>query len=211
MKYFVTGTDTNVGKTVVSAWLVHQLGADYWKPIQSGTLEGGDRDVIQDLTGLSGDRIHREVYAFKEPLSPHAAAALENIQIDLDKITMLQTDRPLIVEGAGGVLVPLNSSQTMMDLMEKLAIPVIVVARSGLGTINHTCLTLEALRHRQIPIAGVILNGPLNEGNRQAIENYGRVPILAQLEKLPCLSRESLSQAGGHNNLLQEWRFHKLS
>lgn len=201
MHYFITGTDTNVGKTVVSAWLVHKLNADYWKPIQSGTIEGWDRDVVQDLTGLSNERIHPETYALKAPLSPHAAADLESVTIDLDQINLPKTVRPLIVEGAGGVMVPLNGTQTMLDLMVKLAIPVIVVARSGLGTINHTCLTLEALRQRDILIAGVILNGPRNEGNRQAIEHYGRVKIIAELDIINPLTREGVNSMSSRSFL----------
>ncbi len=192
MRYFITGTDTDVGKTVVSAWLVHQLRADYWKPVQSGTDEGWDRHTVQQLTGIPNDRLHLESYTLKAPLSPHKAAELEGVDIDMDRIQLPHTGRPLIVEGAGGVMVPLNSQQTMLDMMEKLALPVIVVARSGLGTINHTCLTLEALRHRSIEIAGVIMNGPLNEGNRLAIEHYGRIKVLAELDTMTPLTRESL-------------------
>jgi dethiobiotin synthase len=190
--YFITGTDTNVGKTVVSAWLVHHLNADYWKPIQSGSEVGLDRHSIQDLVDLDDQRIHEEVYILKAFLSPHAAAKREQVNINLNHIVLPTSPRPLIVEGAGGVMVPLNDTQTMLDLMEKLALPVIIVARSGLGTLNHTCLTIAALRQRAIPLAGVILNGPQNEENKHSIVHYGKVPVLAELDWISPLTRKTL-------------------
>ncbi|MBI1320956.1 MAG: dethiobiotin synthase [Candidatus Hydrogenedens sp.] len=182
---FVTGTDTGIGKTLVSACLVRAWAADYWKPVQTGLAEDpGDSATVAALAGLSPARVHPPVYELAAPLSPHAAAALENVTIALDDFTLPATARPLVVEGAGGLLVPLNRSAFMIDLVARLGLPVVLVARSTLGTINHTLLSLEALRARHLPIAGVVLNGPDNPGNRAAIEQFGCVPILAVLPRL---------------------------
>lgn len=189
MKVFVTGTDTDAGKTIVSAWLCLHTGADYWKPIQSGHPPDRDADIV---TGLSGAHVHPERHLFRAPLSPFEAAKLEGQHVALDDFMMPETKRPLVIEGAGGVLVPVNENATMLDLIERLAAPVILAARSSLGTINHTCLTLAALRSRNLPVLGVILSGPLNPGNRAAIEHFGKVPVLAQIPPLAPLNREAL-------------------
>jgi len=180
---FVTGTDTGVGKTVAAACLVRAWHASYWKPVQSGTEDGDDDTAtVVRLADLTHDRHARPVYALRASLSPHAAAALEGIAIDVDRLAALPAlPAPLVVEGAGGVLVPLTDRQLMIDLMARLALPAVLVARSGLGTINHTLLSLMALRSRGIAIAGVVLNGPPNPGNRAAIESYGAVRVIAEL------------------------------
>ncbi|MBF0142031.1 MAG: dethiobiotin synthase [Magnetococcales bacterium] len=188
--FFVTGTDTGVGKSVVSAWLLALVAGDYWKPIQSGLLEPGDTEVVRRLSGCSEAVFHPERWRLVAPLSPHESARLEGVTLRLDDFSLPVTGRPLIVEGAGGVLVPLNATELMADLMVRLALPVIVVARTTLGTINHTLLTLEALRSRRLPLAGVVLNGAENPANREAIRHYGRVPILGSI---PPLSWSSLS------------------
>jgi dethiobiotin synthase len=183
--FFVTGTDTNVGKTVVSACLAVAWNASYWKPVQTGLAEDpGDTATVAALAGLAADRVLPPVYAFRAPLSPHAAAAAEHAAIDLDTIARPATSRVLIVEGAGGVLVPLNSSTLMIDLIDRLGLPTILVARSTLGTINHTLLSLEALRARRLAIAGVVMNGPPDAGNRSTIERYGRVRVIAELPRV---------------------------
>ena len=182
---FVTGTDTGVGKTVAATCLAHAWRAVYWKPIQTGTATGDDDTAtVIALAGLSPGRVAAPVYALREPLSPHAAAELEGVTITMDAIVPPSTVHPLVVEGAGGILVPLNDRDFMIDLMARLALPVILVARSTLGTINHTLLSLAALRGRGLPIAGVIVNGPPNPGNRAAIERFGRVRILAELPQV---------------------------
>lgn len=190
MRVFVTGTDTNVGKTVISAWLSYHLKASYWKPVQSGTVEGFDSKIVLKLADV---KIFPEIYSLKAPLSPHLAAAMEGIEINLNKISFPKTNDALVIEGAGGVFVPLNTRQTILDLISYLKVPTIVVARSTLGTINHTCLTLEALRSRSIHIAGVIMNGPLNPDNKQAIEHFGKTKVLAEIEHLPFLTKEIIS------------------
>lgn len=180
---FVTGTDTGIGKTLVSAWLTHHWRAEYWKPVQTGAAEDSDSATIAALAPAA--RIHPPAYVFQAPLSPHAAARLENAVITLDGLKLPATDGPLVVEGAGGILVPLNDQTLTADWVEHTGLPVLVVARSGLGTINHTLLTLEALKRRRIPILGVVMNGPPNPGNRKAIEHFGGTRVLAEIPPLP--------------------------
>ncbi|MBT4522601.1 MAG: dethiobiotin synthase [Halieaceae bacterium] len=184
-RIFVTGTNTDVGKTVISSILVAGLKSHYWKPIQTGAPEHDDSQWIQRHTGLPGSHFHSETYRFKKPLSPHAAAADEGAHISLDKFELPDTDQQMVVEGAGGILVPLNSQDYMLDLIIRLAIPVLIVADSQLGTINHTLLTLEQLRRSEVEVLGVVLNGPLNNRNRDAIEHYGSIRVLAEIEPLP--------------------------
>lgn len=203
-KMLITGTDTNVGKTVVSAILMAGLNADYWKPIQSGTTDGTDSEWIQKVTGFASDRFIPERYRLATPLSPHASAQIDKVHIDLDEIFLPDTHRsmqgseidpPLIVEGAGGVMVPLNDEDYMLDLIKKLRLPTVVVARSTLGTINHTVLTVDRLRQEGVHVFGVVMNGPKNEINHKAIEHYGKVSVLAELEQIPTLSRTALEEA----------------
>jgi malonyl-CoA O-methyltransferase len=182
---FVTGTDTGIGKTLVSAVLARAWDADYWKPVQTGLAdEAGDTATVAALAGLEPDRLHPPRHAYAAPLSPHAAAALEGCEIALGDFRLPAIDRPLVVEGAGGVLVPLNQHELMIDLIARLGLPAVVAARSTLGTINHTLLTLEALRARKIAILGVVLIGPPSPGNRAAIETFGQVRVLAEIPHL---------------------------
>lgn len=190
---FITGTDTGVGKTVVSAWAVQSWEADYWKPIQCGTGDGTDSAMVRQLSDASSERIHPSRWELQAPLSPHEAARLEGQYIDLSDFTLPDTPRPLVVEGAGGVLVPLNDQAQMIDLIAHLGLPALIVARSGLGTLNHTLLTLEALRHRTIGILGVVMVGPANPANRAAIERHGRISVIAELPLLPQVSPEALA------------------
>jgi len=179
---FVTGTDTSVGKTVVSACLVRAWDADYWKPLQTGlAVERADASTVAELAVRQHGRIHESVYALQAPLSPHAAAALEGVAIEFKRIRLPASARPLVVEGAGGVLVPIDGFRLMVDLIAELGLPALLVARSTLGTINHTLLSLEALRARDLTILGVVMVGEPNRGNREAIERLGRVPVIAEL------------------------------
>jgi dethiobiotin synthetase/malonyl-CoA O-methyltransferase len=179
---FVTGTDTGVGKTLVAAWLTHHWGADYWKPVQTGAAEGTDFDTVARLVPEAV--VHPPAVVLQAPLSPHEAAKRERVRIDLSALVSPATSRPLVVEGAGGVMVPLNEVALMIDLMERLRLPAVVVARTALGTINHTLMTLEMLRRRRVPLLGVVMNGQKNSANRQAIEHFGGVPVLAELQPL---------------------------
>ena len=179
---FVTGTDTGVGKTLVSAWLVRSWHADYWKPVQSGTDDGRDADVVR--AAAPDAVIHDSVFSLAAPLSPHEAARREGVAIRLEDFCLPATPRSLVVEGAGGVLAPLNDRHFVVDLIVRLGLPALVVARSGLGTINHTLLTVEALRRRDVTIAGIVLNGPAEPANRQAIEHFAKLPVVAELPGL---------------------------
>lgn len=184
-KFWVLGTDTGIGKTLVSALLQRALGCDYFKPIQSGLTEGTDTESVKSLAGLDDDHYHPECYRLTEPLSPHASARLDGIRIELDSFAFPEPRHGhLLIEGAGGLLVPLNEESLLIDLVERSGFPVILVARSGLGTINHSLLSLKALRDKKIPILGVILSGEKNPSNKEAIEHYGRVKVLFELERL---------------------------
>lgn len=193
-RLFVTGTDTGVGKTVVSALLCAALDGMYWKPIQTGSREGTDREIVRRLAGLGAEDEIPEAYCLPEPVSPHLAAEWNGVHIRLDAIRTpsIPERKWLIAEGAGGVLVPLNDSDFMVDLMKLLGFPVILVARTALGTINHTLLSLGVLRRRAIPVTGVVLNGEENPDNRKALERYGQVPILGWIPPLQEISRQEL-------------------
>lgn len=194
---FVTGTDTGVGKTVTSAALLHRyrsnLSMRYWKPIQTGIEQDDDTAEVRRLAACGEQEILAEGIRLRCPVSPHLAAQWSGVTIRLEDVTAPIRSQPSavrwIVEGAGGVLVPINKSQFMIDLMFALALPVVVVARSTLGTINHTLLSLEALRARSLQIAGVVMVGEPNPDNRAAIERYGGVSVLGEM--LPCQPLEA--------------------
>lgn len=190
MNYFITGTDTGVGKTLFSTILALKLGYRYWKPIQSGLDSPTDSEWVAERIGKS--LIIPEVYRLTQPLSPHAAAALENKEIACNHILSQTPTDSTIIEGCGGLLVPINSSTLIIDLIPKLNSALILVARSGLGTINHTLLSLSILQQRQIHTAGVVLMGPLNPSNRAAIEHFGKTPVIGEVPFLENLNRESL-------------------
>ncbi|WP_135078218.1 dethiobiotin synthase [Terasakiella sp. SH-1] len=192
--YFVTGTDTDVGKTVISALLTQQLGAFYWKPVQSGTIEAEDRKTVQRLADIPDEKILPCAYELREPLSPHEAARLDNVEIDIERIIKPKVTGHLVIEGAGGVFVPLNNNYMMIDLIKRMECEAIVVARSGLGTINHTLLTLNALRSNDIPVKGVILNGALNQRNKIAIEQFGNVDILGEIPYVENMDFSTMSK-----------------
>lgn len=183
MNYFVTGIGTNVGKTIVSAILTEALEADYWKPIQAGDLENSDSLKIESLISNSTTKIHPEAYRLNQPMSPHAAAKLDNINIDLDKIVLPKTTNNLIIEGAGGLMVPLNEKELVIDLIKKLDAEVILVSQNYLGSINHTILSYETLKNKQINIAGIIFNGQENAATEQFILNYTKLPLIARIQQ----------------------------
>ncbi len=192
MRLVVCGTDTDVGKTVVSALLVEGLGARYWKPVQSGIEGGGDRDRLQTLLQLSEERIVPEAYRLQAPVSPHWAAEREGIAIDPARLELPPGDGPLVVETAGGLLVPLRRDWLQIEQLQRWNLPVVLVARSGLGTLNHTLLALEALRRRHLSVLGLVLNGPLHADNPRTLVELGGVPLLAELPPLEPLNREAL-------------------
>nr|HEV7954648.1 dethiobiotin synthase [Candidatus Acidoferrales bacterium] len=188
-RYFITGTDTGVGKTVLSAMLCAALDASYWKPIQTGTEVDSDSRSVAELVGLAPEKILPEAYQFAPAVSPHLAARLAGVRIDLAKIKLPASDAPLIVEGAGGVLVPINERELMTDLMRLLGLPVLLAARSSLGTINHTTLSLAALRNAGVEVAGVVMIGAPNVENRAAIEEYGKVRVMGEIPWLTEINR----------------------
>jgi dethiobiotin synthetase len=192
--YFVTGTDTNVGKTVLSALLVAALDAVYWKPVQTGASEGTDRESVRRWTEVPPDRLPAERYQFDPPVSPHFASREAGVRIDLDAFELpgALAGRKWIVEGAGGVMVPLNERDLMRDLMVRIGFPVIVAARTALGTINHTLLTLAALREASVAICGVALIGDENVENRRAIEHYGNISVVGHIPILEKINRTAL-------------------
>ncbi len=192
--YFVTGTDTNVGKTVLSALLVAALDALYWKPVQTGAVEGTDREAVRAWAEAPEERLPSERYRFDPPVSPHLASREAGAHIDLEafEFPAAPAGRKWIVEGAGGVLVPLNERDLMRDLIRRIGFPVIVAARTSLGTINHTLLTLAALRDASLPICGVVLIGDENIENRCAVEHYGRVSVVGHIPILKQIRRAAL-------------------
>ncbi|MEH0002015.1 MAG: dethiobiotin synthase [Holosporaceae bacterium] len=188
MPIFITGIDTNIGKTLVSAWICLKAGFSYFKPIQAGTLPETDTEAVKRLSGAC---TYPESFVLKLPASPHLAAAAENKRIDCESIKLPQKDR-LVVEGAGGALVPLNETQLMADVMQNFQLPTLVVTHSKLGTFNKTLLTLEALRRRDIGVLGLVVSGPFDPQTLETFEHYGRVPVLGHLPLLRTLDRKAL-------------------
>lgn len=199
----VTGTDTGVGKTVFAAALAAALGASYWKPIQSG-LDGdeSDSDTVRRL-GVS--EILPEVYRLTQPLSPHRAAEIDHITIDPAHLSPPLVTGRLVIEGAGGLLVPVTRSLLFADLFRRWAAPVILVARTALGTINHSLLSIEALRARDIPILGIAFVGDANEDNEETIAALGGVKRLGRLPRLEPLSADSLADAFAEHFHVQDF------
>jgi dethiobiotin synthetase len=191
-QYIIAGTDTNIGKTILSALLMASVdGLSYWKPIQSGLQEETDTEVVRRVSECSEDRIIPEGYRLTQPLSPHLSARLDGVAIDAEKLIV--PDRsPLIIEMAGGLMVPLTDTMLQIELMKRWNLPVILATRSSLGTINHTLLSLEAMRSRRIAIAGVVVIGEENAENEKAIEKIGHIGLIGRIRPIGQLSRSSL-------------------
>jgi dethiobiotin synthetase len=201
--FFVTGTDTDVGKTLVSAWLLTQLDGSYWKPIQAGTVPTTDSATVQSLAELPVSRVLPEAYLLPEPMAPHEAARRANIAMDMEKLKLPPHDGLVVVEGAGGLLVPIVDGAYMIDLADALDLPIILVARSTLGTINHTLLSVEAIRRRGLPLAGVVISGPETPHNRAAIERFGKVEVIAEIPQLETVNRDTLKAIAPELDLLK--------
>ena len=183
-KLFVTGIGTDVGKTVVSAILCEALQADYWKPVQTGTYYGTDSDKIKKYISNTKTQIHPETYCLKHYMSPHAAAEMEGVNIELNSIVAPKTENTLIIEGAGGLMVPLNhKKELIIDLIQKLEAETIVVIQNYMGSINHSLLTLEVLKYRKMKIAGVIINGPPHQLSHDIIMEYCGEKLLGKVGK----------------------------
>jgi dethiobiotin synthetase len=193
----VTGTDTGVGKTVVSAMLALALDGYYWKPIQSGLDDRTDLETVASITGILAERLLPESYRLRNPLSPHRAAELDGIRIEPEALELptVPPDRWLIIEGAGGVLVPLTRTMLQVELFARWRAPVVVVARTALGTINHTLLTIEALKRRAIPLLGIAFVGDEVADTQQTIAEFSGAKVLGRVAVLQRLNAESLSGA----------------
>lgn len=197
-KLFVTGIGTDVGKTVVSAILTEAIEADYWKPVQAGDLDNSDSIKVERYISNKKTVIHPEGMKLNSPMSPHAAAAIDGVEIELSDIRLPETDNNLIVEGAGGLMVPLNDKDLIIDLIQHLGLEVVLVSQNYLGSINHTILSIDALKSRGIKVLGIIFNGETNEETEKYILNYSNLPCLgriaqhAEINKKTVLNYKSL-------------------
>jgi len=184
MKLFITGIGTDVGKTIASSILVEALEADYWKPIQAGDLANSDTNKVEKYVSNTTTTFHKNAYALRTPASPHYAAEIDGITIDLNEIMEPKTKNHLVVEGAGGILVPLNSTDCVMDLIQP-DYKVIVVSRHYLGSINHTLMTIEILKSRKINVAGIIFSGDENKATESIILEKTNIPMIGRMDNEP--------------------------
>jgi dethiobiotin synthetase len=191
--YFITGIGTDVGKTIVSAILVEALDADYWKPIQAGELNNTDSLTVERLVSNPTTKFHKSAFNLETPMSPHGAARIDGVNIEKNKIKRPSTKNSLVIEGAGGLLVPLNDSETVLDLI-KPSDKVIVVSRHYLGSINHTLLTLEMLKQSEIEVFGIIFNGDENISTESIIEKMSGVRILGRIDEEPYFDKNVVKE-----------------
>jgi dethiobiotin synthetase len=198
---FITGIGTGIGKTIVSAILVEKLQADYWKPIQAGDLEQSDTITVKKLVSNPISYFYPEAYRLTQPFSPHKAAALDGIEIDPAKIIIPETDSQLIIEGAGGLMVPLNDNFLMIDLIKQLDAEVILVSRNYLGSINHSLLSIEALHNRGITIKAIIFNGLIDEYSEKAITSRAKTGIIFHIPQFELLNKQAVLIAGSYIEL----------
>lgn len=194
--YFITGIGTGIGKTIASAILTEKLHADYWKPIQSGDLKQSDSLVVKNLLSNATSKIHPEQYRLNHPLSPHLSAKLDVVTIELEAFKLPETTNTLIVEGAGGLMVPLNDQHLILDLIKKLNLQVILISQHYLGSINHSLLTINTLKQHHITIKGVIFNGMSNIESEKYILNYGQITNLGSIPTLNKLTKATIVEAG---------------
>jgi dethiobiotin synthetase len=192
LRLVITGTDTGIGKTVFSAALTDALGACYWKPIQSGLTEETDSKIVLRLGRIPPQRILPEAWRLKTPVSPHLSAEIDKVTLDPYALGPPGTNSPLIIEGAGGLLVPLTRHETFANVFARWQIPVVLCCRTGLGTINHTLLSLEAMRQRRIPVLGIAFIGDAQPDTQQIIAEMGKVRVLGRLPRLEPLTPDTL-------------------
>ena len=198
MTIIVTGTDTDIGKTVFAAGLTAALGARYWKPVQAGLADGSDAASVVTL-GVAADRVFPEAYRLTTPCSPHLAAEIDGVTIEANRLALPEVDGALVVEGAGGVMVPVTRDLIFADLFARWGKPVVLVARTGLGTINHSLLSIEALRSRGVPILGIAFVGDAVEDSEATIATLGKVRRLGRLPRLDPLNAATLAEAFAAN------------
>lgn len=191
-RFFITGIGTNVGKTIASAILVEALNADYWKPIQAGDLDNTDTMKLASLISNTKSKFHPETFRLTKAMSPHAAAGADGIKINIKKMVLPETSNTLIIEGAGGLMVPLNEKYLVIDLIKKFKAEVIIVSKNYLGSINHTLLTVEALKNRNIPIAGIIFNGKSSISSEKYILKYTGLKKLLSIEEEKKMNKKTI-------------------
>lgn len=208
----LAGIGTDVGKTLVSAVLVQAMGWHYWKPVQSGSLQHTDTREVQRLVSRTDVVFHREAYRLNQPLSPHAAAALDGIRIHAETLQPPQSERPLLIELAGGLMVPLREDYLILDWLSTLNLPVILVSRYYLGSINHTLLSLRILQQAGIPLMGLILNGNSVATTRDVILQHGGQPVIAEIPEQPRIDASSVRALGASLNtrVLEEQGFRRI-
>ncbi len=192
-KLFITGIGTDVGKTIAAAVITEALQADYWKPVQAGFADGTDSETVKSLVSNSKTVIYPEAYKLKMPASPHAAAVAEGITINIENIKVPQTNNTLVIEGAGGLMVPLSEKELVIDLIEELQAEVIVVVRHYLGSINHSLLTLQALKSRKLNVMGIIISGAPNEQSEKAILSFSDYKIIGRIGEEKTFTKEVIA------------------
>lgn len=195
---FITGIGTDVGKTIISAILVEKLQADYWKPVQSGDLENSDTMKVRSMVANTRSVFHPEAYRLTQPFSPHKSADLDNLEINIANIIAPHSKNRLIIEGAGGLLVPLNKKDYVIDLIQLFNAEVLLVSRNYLGSINHTLLSIELLKHRNIPIKGIIFNGEADKYSEEAILNHSDLTVIGRIPGIDQLSKQKITESGKH-------------
>ncbi len=200
-RFFITGIGTNVGKTVVSAILCEAMQADYWKPIQCGIEEGRDKDIVKKLLSNSKSVCHDETYLLKEPASPNIAAKKESIKITIDSLQLPNTLNKICIEGAGGPMVPINDSYFVIDIAKQNGLAVVLVVNSYLGCINHSLLAIDYLLNNNYKLHGLVLNGDFDEGGKNSIINYKRVPVLAEIPFVEKPDKKFVSEQASKVNI----------
>lgn len=193
----IAGIGTEIGKTFISSILVEALQADYWKPVQAGSLDQTDTDFVRQNTSNTVSVFHPEGYRLAEPMSPHAAAAADGINISLSSLSIPFTNNHLVIELAGGLMVPLNNNDLNIDLLEQWQLPVLLISRNYLGSINHTLLSLEVLKQRNINVAALIFNGPENSASEDFIMQYSGLPCLAKIGQQQEVNRKTITRLAG--------------
>ena len=194
LKFIICGTDTDIGKTLISAFFVRGLQSFYWKPIQSGIETETDSQSIYRLSGIAKEKILREAYIFKQPVSPHWAAEIDGKKINLKLLNLPSIDGSLVLETAGGLMVPITRNVLQIEQMKKWNLPVIIVCRSSLGTLNHTLLTIEALKKRNIKILGLIINGEKHLDNPKTLQEFSKLPIIAEFPRISNIDKNNLDR-----------------
>lgn len=205
----IAGIGTGVGKTVISSIIVEALQADYWKPVQAGDLDASDSLTVQSLVSNPVSIFHPEVYRLKNPMSPHAAAKLDGVEIKLEDLNIPKTKNDVVIELAGGLMVPLNSKELNIDLLKKWGVQVMLVSRNYLGSINHTLLSIDVLKANEIPIAGIIFNGEENRETELFITSYTRLRVLARIPEIKKINKTEITKLA--KDLLTRWKNHDYS